>query len=93
MALYKETERKLKMISLLKIAGFTLEALPYARKVFQQGLEVLKTLDHAVNSKALRSREELEDKKSSEKLVDLITFWMEELPRVLAEHKLAIALP
>ena len=46
-AYYKEIERKLKMISLLKSGGFAAEALPAAQEVFHKGMEILKVLDHS----------------------------------------------
>ncbi len=89
-ALYKETERKLKMISLLKTGGFIAEALPYAREIFHKGVDVLKILDQALDPKALQIREWLENEQSPEILVGHITSWMEELSATLAEFSLGI---
>ncbi len=92
-ALYKETERKLKMISLLKTGGFIAEALPYALEVFHKGVDVLKILDQVLDPKALQIREWLENEQSPEILVDHITSWMEELSATLAEFSLGITFP
>ena len=88
--LYKEAERKLKMVTLLKSGGFVAEALPTARELFQKGMEILKLLEKAPDPVALQLKEQLDDPHNPESFLDTLITWMDDISSTLSEYALGI---
>lgn len=88
--LFKEAERKLKMVSLLKSGGFSSEALPTAQEVFHKGMEVLKVLEHAPKATTLQLKEQLNNIENPDAFIDTLSSWLEEISNLITQYAIGI---
>jgi len=88
--LYKEAERKLQMVSLLKSGGFALEALPAAGEVFHKGMEILKVFEKAPDPMALQLKEELNNPQHPDASLNALFAWMENISSMMSQYALGI---
>ncbi len=90
MLLYKEVERKLRMVSLLRSGDFAIEALPSAQEVFLKGMEILKTLELNPDEKALSLKMQLENVPSAEAFIDSLLDWISDLSTTMTKQALGV---
>ena len=88
--IYKEVERKVKMINLLKSGGFMSESLPAVREAFSKCLDIYRILGKGVDHDALWLKENLENPENLELFLNYFSNWTREMEATLKQFALGI---
>jgi superfamily II DNA/RNA helicase len=89
-AIFKEAERKLTMVQLLKSGGFTTEALPTAFEAFHKGMEVLEILHPASTPTTSQLKEQINNVENPDQFIDTLFRWMEEISTLKTQYALGV---
>jgi len=88
--LYKDAERKLKLVLLLRSGDFVLESLPTAQEVFQKGIETLKAIEQPDDAGMFKLKELQNDHQKSDLFIDALSSWMDKINTTLAQYALGM---